>query len=135
MKSPVYAVHEYELRAGVSPEQFEQAVRQAVKRNLFDLPGLVEYRFLKGIKGERTGRYAALWIFESLEAWEKLWGPPAQPFPKERYPKNWLIWEDEILAPLLDRDPDKIVYTDYVDFLVSNAGAGAGPGSSHRTSQ
>ncbi len=122
--TPIYAVHEYELREGVTPEAFERAVAQAIRRNLFSLPGLVQFRFLKGIKGERVGRYAALWIFENREAWERLWGPLDNPYPKDKYPESWKIWEDEILAPLLDRDPDRIVYTDYVELRFEGDEAG-----------
>jgi hypothetical protein len=77
------------------------------------LPGLVEYHFGRGIKGSRTEHYAAIWIYESIQAWEKLWGSPDKPVGKANYPKNWQVWEDEILAPLLNQDPDRINYTDY----------------------
>ena len=27
--------------------------------------------------------------------------------------RDWKVWEDEVLVPLLDREPDTITYTDY----------------------
>ena len=77
------------------------------------LPGLVEYHFMKGIKGSRSGYYAAIWIYESREAWERIWGTPEHPIRKEGYPENWKIWEEEIVMPFLDREPDKIELTAY----------------------
>ena len=86
----VVSVHEYTLDEGVGPAAFERAVAEAERRDLFDLPGLAEYRFLEGLRGENEGRYAALWTYESRAA-----------------------WEEELLAPLLDRDPDDIAFTSY----------------------
>ncbi|MDA2927968.1 hypothetical protein MYX78_12195, partial [Acidobacteria bacterium AH-259-G07] len=104
----VICVHEYVLKAGVDPEQFEKAIQEAQQRGLLRLPGLVEYHFGKGVKGSRNGHHAAIWVYESVEAWEKLWGAPEEPLDQENYLDNWKIWENEILAPFLDRDPDKI---------------------------
>ena len=109
----VVSVHEYELRPGVSPADFERALGDAERRGLFDLPGLREHHFLRGLKGARRGGYAAIWIFDSREAWEKLWGPPGAPLPPSQYPQKWQVWENEILAPLLSQDPDKIRFTSY----------------------
>lgn len=109
----IVGIHEYEFRAGVNVSDFEATVREAEERGLFRLPGLIEYRFLRGVKGERNGSYAAIWVFASREEWEALWGSPDKPIGKESYPASWKVWEDELLAPLLDRDPDTITYTDY----------------------
>jgi hypothetical protein len=107
------SVHEYELRPGVEPADFERAIAEAERRGLFDLPGLSEHHFLRGLKGDRRGAFAAIWVFESRDAWEKLWGPPDAPFAPSRYPPKWKAWENEILAPLLSRDPDTIRFTSY----------------------
>jgi len=111
--APVISVHEYELKPDVDEAVFEIAIRDAERSRLFDLPGLAAHYFLKGFKGHRRGTYAALWIFESTEAWEKLWGPVDCPKPAEEYPETWKIWEREILAPLLNQDPDTIHFTTY----------------------
>ena len=74
----IVSVHEYELRPGVEPADFERALGDAERRGLFELPGLCEQHFLRGLKGARRGAYAAVWIFESREAWEALWGPPGR---------------------------------------------------------
>jgi hypothetical protein len=92
---------------------FERAFGEAERRGLFDLPGLSEHYFLRGLKGARRGAYAAVWIFDSPEAWEALWGPPDAPRPPLQYPEKWRIWEDEILAPFLTQEPDTIRFTSY----------------------
>src|SRR5436309_7627341 len=109
----VISVHEYDLKPGTDPRDFEKAVRQAEARGLLRLPGLVEHYFVKGQKGVRRDRYAAIWIYESRAAWERLWGPPERPRPEREYPDNWKIWEREILAPFLVDPPDSIRFTTY----------------------
>jgi hypothetical protein len=111
----VISVHEYELRAGVADADFERALRDAEQRRLFDLPGLVGHHFVKGLKGARRGGYAAIWIYESRQAWEQLWGTPHAPRPAADYPEKWKIWENVILAPLLAQDPDTIRFTSYLE--------------------
>jgi len=109
----VISVHEYELRPDADPADFEAAVRDARADSLLDLPGLEDYHLLKGIKGARTRRYGAIWIYESRAAWEALWGPPDDPVEKADYPENWNTWEDEVLAPYLSTDPDALRFTSY----------------------
>ena len=109
----VISIHDYELKPGVSGDAFEQAAREAERRGLFDLPGLVGHHFLRGLKGARRGAYTALWIFESRDAWERLWGTVEAPVRPSDYPARWKIWESEVLAPLLDQDPDTIRFTSY----------------------
>jgi hypothetical protein len=75
----VVSIHEYELKAGASVEEFEQVLRDAEARGLLKLPGLVTHYFMKGAKGVRRGAYAAVWIYESRSAWENLWGTPEHP--------------------------------------------------------
>jgi hypothetical protein len=111
--SRIISIHEYILKPGVEEAEFERSIQKARQRGLLSLPGLVEYHFLKGLKGTRSGCYAAIWIYESREAWERLWGTPERPRPKQDYPENWKVWEEEILAPFLDRDPDTITFTAY----------------------
>ena len=109
----MFGIHEYVLKPGEDEYEFQRAVRQAEGRGIFKLPGLVDHCFLKGIKGERIGSYAAIWVFESREAWEQLWGTLEQPLRKQDYPENWKVWEEEVLAPFLDRQPDTITFTAY----------------------
>jgi hypothetical protein len=111
----VMSVHEYELKAGVSEADFARALRDAEQRGLFALPGLVDHHFLKGLKGHRRGAYAAIWIFDSVAAWEALWGPVESPRPPSEYPEAWKIWEQEILVRFLTRDPDTIRFTSYTE--------------------
>ncbi len=109
----IFGIHEYMLKPGVNENEFERAIQKAEERGLFKLPGLVDHYFLKGLKGRRRGCYVAIWVFESRKAWEGLWGTPDHPITKPDYPRQWKVWEDQVLAPFLDRDPDTITFTDY----------------------
>src|ERR1700741_1065207 len=107
----VISIHEYDLKPGADVAAFERAVCDAERRGLFALAGLVGRHFLKGIQGARRGAYNAVWIFESREAWEKLWGSLEAPRPPAEYPKAWTVWENEIRAPFLTRLPVAIRLT------------------------
>jgi len=109
----IVSIHEYDLKPGVNVGHFEQAIRDAEARGLLQLPGLVAHHFVKGAKGVRRGAYAALWIYESREAWEHLWGTPEHPRPSQEYPDSWRVWEEEVLAPFLGDHPDRIRLTAY----------------------
>lgn len=110
----VVSVHHYELAESADPSDFLDAVEEAVNRGLFEnIPGLVEYRIGHGIRGNRAGKFAAVWIYESREAWADVWGPAGDPVTKTEYPDDWLTWENELLNPLLAEDPDTIEYTSY----------------------
>jgi hypothetical protein len=43
-------------------------------------------------------------------------GPIDKPIKKTDYPENYKIWENEVLFPYLDQDPDKIKFTSYQAF-------------------
>jgi len=109
----IVSIHEYDLKPGTDPQQFERTLRDAEARGLLRLPGLVAHHFLKGVKGVRRGAYTALWIYESRAAWERLWGTAEQPRPPQEYPAAWKVWEQEVLAPFLSDHPDAIRYTAY----------------------
>jgi hypothetical protein len=111
----VISVHEYVLKPGVNPQEFERAISKASRDGLLQLPGLIEHYFLKGIRGAREGQYTAVWIFESQDSWSELWGPVGQPMEKSEYPRNWQIWEQEVLAPFLAQDPDQIRFSAYLE--------------------
>jgi hypothetical protein len=106
----VISFHEYRLKPNVTFDSFEEAVREAQRRGLFTLPGLIGYHFVRGIKGPRAHQVSAIWIYESREAWEALWGTVDRPKRKYEYPRNWQEWEDFILAPLLAQDPGTITF-------------------------
>lgn len=110
----ITSIHHYELAESAQPSDFRDAVEAAVRRELFaSIPGLTDYRFVRGIKGDRTGKFAAVWTYESREAWTDVWGPVDEPVPKAEYPDEWLVWEDELLEPILADDPDDVEYTSY----------------------
>jgi hypothetical protein len=113
----VISLHEYELRAGVDGRAFEAALQTAEGRELFRIPGLQEHLFLRGVKGARRGAYAALWIYHSRAAWEKLWGPPEDPRPRSRDPAGWRAWEDEILKRFLVAAPEQVHFTAYEELF------------------
>ena len=105
------SIHEYDLRPDADLARFERMLGDAETRGLFRLPGLVAHHFLRGVKGARAGGYTALWIYESREAWERLWGTPDHPRAPHEYPEPWKVWEAEWLAPFLDVHPNAIRYT------------------------
>lgn len=109
----IISIHEYNLAENTTHNEFENSVAKAKSRGLFDLPGLVDYSFIKGLKGARKGEYSAIWVYENQQVWEALWGTPEDPKSKSEYPEIWIEWEDEILAPLLASDPDEIQFTTY----------------------
>ncbi|HEV8586143.1 MAG TPA: hypothetical protein VGT02_14340 [Methylomirabilota bacterium] len=111
----VFSIHEYDLKPGVEPAIFEAAIRKADSAGLLRLPGLVAHHFVRGLKGARRDAYAAVWVYESREAWERLWGAPESPRPPEAYPENWKRWEAQVLAPFLVDHPDAIRFTSYVE--------------------
>ena len=114
----IISIHEYELKPGASADQLEQTFQAAQARGLFELPGLMAHHFLKGVKGDRRDGFAAVWVYESREAWERLWGPLDRPWRSDEYPENWRIWEKEFLAPILSGDPDAIRFTAYEELAV-----------------
>jgi hypothetical protein len=75
----------------------------------------------KGAKGVRRGAYAAVWIYESREAWERLWGTAEHPRPSREYPDTWRIWEEELLAPFLANRPDDLRFTAYEEMSAFDA--------------
>jgi hypothetical protein len=110
----IVSIHQYELADSASPTDFRDAVTMAVDENLFDaIPGLVDYRIGRGIKGSRTDQFAAVWVYESKASWEAVWGPVDDPVPKPAYPDAWLRWEDDLLDPVLADDPNNIEYPSY----------------------
>src|SRR6266540_4947811 len=109
----IISIHEYVLRPGADESRFEQAFQGAAARGLFRLPGLVGHHLVRGIKGLRHGGYAAIWVYENRAAWERLWGTLEQPRAAKDYPATWQVWENEVLAPFLSQDPDRIAFTAY----------------------
>lgn len=119
------SVHEYELAPGTTREDFVEVVRTAEARGLFDIEGLRDHEFLLGVRGAGKGELAALWRWESRQAWEEVWGPVGDPKPPAEYPERWREWE-ALLGPLLSDDPDEIRFTSY-----RRLDAGRGSGGSH----
>jgi hypothetical protein len=108
----IFSIHEYDLRPGASAGDFERATSGAEARSLFEIPGLTSHHFLRGLKGDRTGCYAALWVYGSRESWERAWGTAERPISPKDYPAGWRRWE-EILAPFVERPADAIRFTAY----------------------
>lgn len=103
----VYALHEHDLKPTVDEREYEATVGEAI-RNL-RVPGLLHAYHLKGFKGQRQGRYAVLWIFANEQAIIENFGTPEDP----KWPKDWLHYENDILARFIDKHPDKIDFSDY----------------------
>lgn len=107
--SRIYAIHEYELKRGVMSNEFESAIVNKLAN--LHMTGLVSKHLLRGYKGERKGKYAVLWIFESQEALEKLFGTETRPLPE---PPDFVGYEN-FIAKYIDREPMQITFTDYCE--------------------
>ena len=112
-KRPVISIHEYQLEEGIDGKELIAAVNEAERRKLFALPGLKAHFLVKAIRGRHKGLFAMVWYYESKTDWQRLWGSVDKPKTQTEYPAQWKIWEKELLAPLLDRDPDAIDFTAY----------------------
>jgi hypothetical protein len=117
--SKVISIHSYQFKPGITTRDITDAISKARELELFDLPGLESYCFMIGIKGQAESQWSAIWVYSSRESWEQLWGAISNPKKKAQYPENWLRWEDELLAPLLDGDPDEINFTAYEQWISS----------------
>lgn len=109
----IISMHEYVLRPSRSEQDFISAVLAAKHEGMLDLPELLHHRLLYGVKGVRCGMFASLWTYEDRRTWESLWGSADAPTSNESYSLTWRMWEDDVLAPFLDRDPDTIDFTAY----------------------
>jgi heme-degrading monooxygenase HmoA len=87
----IFAIHEYELRGNIDDEEFESVLKSTLLSPELDMPGPESRHLLKGYKGEREGKYLVLWIFESQEALEELFGTQDRP---KRGPANFVQFED-----------------------------------------
>ena len=63
----IISVHEYDLKPGSSAERFEQEIRAAEARGLFELPGLTAHHFVKGVRGAGPHARGEAW-FRPAEA-------------------------------------------------------------------
>src|SRR5262245_52229509 len=107
------SVHEYELKPGTDPERFEQTLRDAEALGLFDLPGLISHHFVKGVKGARRDAYAG-----SGSTKAGMFGNDCgAPGSIRRHPpsilRQWRLWENQFLMPVLSTVPDAIRFTSY----------------------
>src|SRR3989442_15583940 len=111
----IISIHEYDLKPGTNIGQFERILRDAEASGLLLLPGLMAHHFVKGAKGVRRGAYAAVWIYESRGAWERLWGSPERPRGPQGYPDTWQVWEEGLRAPFLRDHPHVVRFTGYYE--------------------
>ena len=94
-----------------------QADERARSGGLLALPGLESDRFLRGIKGTVESQWKAVWIPALRLAWEWIRGPLSDPKPRDRLPQRWQHWEDDLLAPLLMKEPDTIQFNSYGEVI------------------
>ena len=67
----MFAIHELELRPGISGDDFERFMQEEGLKLLPPIAGQRTY-LLKGDRGHRAGKYAFLIEFESTEARDRL---------------------------------------------------------------
>ncbi len=122
----VISIHIYALRQEIDEETFLRNVTGYLKERFGGLKGLRGLKVLRGLRGRYRDHFAILWVYESYEAWRELWGEPDKPRPPEEYPDEWKSWE-AFLANYLDRDPDKIEYTAFIEVEEVEFGGGQKP--------
>ena len=103
----VIAFHEHEVKSEINYSEYENDIKDILQN--FKIPGLLYSFFLKGFKGERSQKYAIIWIFKNKEAIEENFGT----FENPRWPQEWLHYENDVLAKYLICHPDAINFTDY----------------------
>lgn len=106
-QGPTISIHEHELKDTVNVEEYQRDVAQAIKD--LKVPGLLYAYFLKGFKGERNNKHAIVWVWENQEVIKENFGTLDNP----KWPKDWLHYENEVLAKYLTCHPDKINFTCY----------------------
>jgi hypothetical protein len=106
----IVAVHELDLKPGVDRAEFEWVVREATVGLEREMPGLQQRLFLRGYKAARKGEYAMLWVFESRDALEAMFGTEDDPKPG---PEAFVRYEAAIGPYLAAARPDLIRFTDY----------------------
>ncbi|HET7076876.1 MAG TPA: hypothetical protein VFM49_05435 [Chloroflexia bacterium] len=109
----VYGIHPLELQPGVTGAAYEQFMAGEGAALLHAIPG-GKVSLLKGDRGARAGRYAALWEFDSAAARDQVF-PPGQPTAEsmEQLPEP-LRRLFEKAATLARGAGDPQFFTDYV---------------------
>jgi hypothetical protein len=74
----VFGVHTVELLPGVKEEDFEKFM---IEEGCPVWSEGVELYLLKGDKGERVGKYVILFVIDSVEVRNRVFGPPGGPSP------------------------------------------------------
>jgi len=81
----VFSLHQFELKSGVKPEEFEQAVLAEIAKAP-DLPGW-KGSLAKSDRGNQVGSYLVIWEIESVERRDEVIPAPGQPSEEAR---RWL---------------------------------------------
>ncbi len=109
----VLGVHEIELKAGTTPEEFERFINEEFLQ-MPSYPG-ARYIVLKGVRGRRVDQYLLVFEFESLETFQRM--TPREHEFEEAYqafvsspPVKSVLERWRQLATLANPD-----YTDYVE--------------------
>ena len=107
----VISVHEYELKPA-SRKPLSSAPCMTPNAAVSSTSRAHRPPFPSRPEGSTARAYTAIWIFESREAWERLWGTVEAPRPPSEYPELENLG-DRILASFLTQDPDTIRFTSY----------------------
>lgn len=73
----IFSVHQFTLKPGVKPEDFEQAMLAEIAKAP-DLPGW-KASLGKGDRGDQAGNYLLMWELESVERRAEVMPAPGQP--------------------------------------------------------
>ena len=75
--SEVYAIHEIELKANVDTKEFETFVKKELAPIYNKMKGQ-KLILVKGDRGIRTGKYAIILTFESIEDRDRIYPPSGE---------------------------------------------------------
>jgi hypothetical protein len=116
----LFGIHELELRNGVSPDEFERFAREDLSR-VRPREGQTIY-VIKGDRGERQGKYALVFEYESVQARDR--DVPSPNADSEEL-VAWLDQHYAEVGALFDRlstfvQPDWDIGHHYTDYVVIN---------------
>jgi hypothetical protein len=106
--SKLLSIFSFELKPGVTQEEFKKHIREVWKPISSSLDG-VKPHFLVNYEEERAGKYAGLLEFDSVEIHDKYFPSTEEGSRTLALPRDWLEASNK-LSTLADN-----TYTDYVE--------------------
>lgn len=108
--SEVYAIHEIELKANVDTKEFETFVKKELAPIYNKMKGQ-KLILVKGDRGIRTGKYAIILTFESVEDRDRIYPPSGEFVGDFGDDSTWDKFDTFIVKGLGE------IFTDYVKIV------------------